>query len=53
MIKNKFIDDLIARGVIVINYKPVHVRGYDRNRFGKQEYVCQHWRSLPRGKRAF
>ena len=31
---------------MIIN-KPVHVRAYTRIRFGRVEYVCEHWRSLP------
>jgi len=27
--------------------KPVHVRAYIRRRFGRDEGVCEHWRSLP------
>lgn len=27
--------------------KPVHVHEYTRVRFGRLEYVCEHWRSLP------
>lgn len=25
----------------------VHVRAYTRRRFGRDEHVCQHWRSHP------
>lgn len=28
--------------------KVVRVRAYQRRRFGRQESVCSHWRSLPR-----
>lgn len=52
MYKN-FIDELIARGVIVVNNKPVHVREYYRDRLMKREHVREHWRSLPRGKSWF
>jgi hypothetical protein len=27
---------------------PVFVREYERVRYGRQEHVCAHWRSLPR-----
>lgn len=27
--------------------KTVHVRAYSRFRFGRNENVCQHWRSWP------
>ena len=27
--------------------KDVHVRNYQRSRFGKTEFVCEHWRSHP------
>ena len=27
--------------------KVVHVRAYQRFRFGRRESVCSHWRSLP------
>lgn len=27
--------------------KSVFVRSYIRNRFGRRESVCQHWRSYP------
>lgn len=27
--------------------KVVHVCAYVRTRFGRQEHVCAHWRSLP------
>lgn len=27
--------------------KLVHVQAYTRFRFGRQENVCSHWRSLP------
>lgn len=27
--------------------KPVFVRAYTRFRYGKQEHVCSHYRSLP------
>jgi hypothetical protein len=27
--------------------KSVHVRAYTRVRFGREENVCQHWRSHP------
>lgn len=29
------------------NSKPVFVRAYMRNRFGREESVCQHYRSYP------
>ena len=28
--------------------KAVHVRSYQRTRFGRREHVCEHWRSWPR-----
>lgn len=28
--------------------KDVHVRAYERTRFGKQEHVREHWRTHPR-----
>jgi hypothetical protein len=28
--------------------KTVHVRAYDRTRFGHREHVREHWRSWPR-----
>lgn len=28
-------------------HQPVHVREYDRCRFGKIEHVCAHCRSMP------
>jgi hypothetical protein len=27
--------------------KSVHVRAYQRTRFGRLEHVCEHWRSWP------
>ena len=27
--------------------KQVHVRAYERIRFGRKEHVCEHWRSWP------
>lgn len=50
---NNVIDDLIARGVIIVKQKTVHVRRYVRYRFLKWENVHEHWRSLPRGKSWF
>lgn len=28
--------------------KLVHVRSYERVRFGRKEQVCEHWRSWPK-----
>ena len=47
------IDEFIARGVIIVKQKTVYVRRYVRFRFAKLENVRDHWRSLPRNKRAF
>jgi len=33
--------------VLYAKAKNVFVRAYTRIRFGKLEYVCQHWRSHP------
>lgn len=47
------IDELIARGVIIIRNKQVHVCKYTRTRFGNKEYVREHWRSWPCQRRIF
>ncbi|HBP5138915.1 TPA: hypothetical protein L5668_005755 [Pseudomonas aeruginosa] len=33
--------------------RPVHVNPYTRQRRGRTEHVCEHWRSLPGTQLAF